>query len=122
MRAVKGSAESMKHLAHAHKELAAYMKGSRKPFTVPVDLAGTEFQDHVWSQLYQIPYGTVITYQELARRSGHPRAMRAVGSAMRVNPVCIIIPCHRVVPSSGGIGKYNGGEKRKQWLLDHERN
>ena len=119
--AVQGSPASKKHIAQALKELAAYFKGSKKAFAVSLDLQGTDFQDQVWSTLYEVPFGTVITYRELAKMSGHPRAMRAVGSAMRVNPVCILIPCHRVVPTSGGIGKYNGGEARKKWLLNHEK-
>ncbi len=117
----QGTPASKKHITQALKELTAYFKGSKKPFSVSLDLHGTDFQDQIWSKLYEVPFGTVITYRELARMSGHPRAMRAVGSAMRVNPVCIFIPCHRVVPTSGGIGKYNGGEARKKWLLEHEK-
>lgn len=120
IRPVRGSPASMKHLSQALKELAAYFKGSKKLFAVSLDLHGTDFQDQVWSKLYEVPFGSVITYGELAKRSGAPRAARAVGSAMKVNPVCILIPCHRVVPSSGGIGSYNGGEARKKWLLAHE--
>lgn len=121
VRVAKGSPASKKHITLALKELAAYFKGSKKPFTVSLDLHGTEFQDQVWSALYEVPFGTAITYGELAKTSGYARASRAVGSAMKVNPVCVFIPCHRVVPSSGGIGSYNGGESRKKWLLNHER-
>jgi methylated-DNA-[protein]-cysteine S-methyltransferase len=117
---VRGSPAANKHLAQAIKEFTAYFKGSNKPFTVPLDLGGTEFQDRVWTALYTVPFGSVITYGELAKMSGYPRAMRAVGSAMKVNPVCILIPCHRVVPSSGGIGNYSGGVAKKKWLLLHE--
>jgi methylated-DNA-[protein]-cysteine S-methyltransferase len=121
-RMVQGTPVSKKHMSQALKELSAYFKGAKKPFAVALDLHGTDFQDQVWSKLYEVPFGTIITYRDLAKMSGYPRASRAVGSAMRVNPVCMFIPCHRVVPSSGGIGSYNGGEARKKWLLQHESN
>ncbi len=110
-----------KHVQQTLTQLKEYIAGKRKVFTVPLDLGGTEFQDTVWSALYEVPYGSVITYRELAKLSGSPRAVRAVGTAMRMNPVCILIPCHRVVPSSGGIGSYNGGVAKKKFLLALEK-
>ena len=88
--------------------------------TVPVDLGGTSFQRDVWAALREIPAGSTITYAELARRVGRPRAVRAVGAANGANPVSIVVPCHRVVGKDGLRG-YAGGVARKEWLLAHER-
>lgn len=85
-----------------------------------VDIDGTEFQKKVWSATRKIPYGETRTYAQIAKAIGHPKAVRAVGTALGSNPVCVIVPCHRVVPSSGGIGNYAYGKAMKQWLLDHE--
>jgi len=87
--------------------------------TVPVDLGGTPFQRDVWAALRGIPAGSTITYAELARRIGRPRAVRAVGAANGANPVSIVVPCHRVVGKDGLRG-YAGGVARKEWLLAHE--
>ncbi len=86
-----------------------------------VPLPGTAFQRLVWRSLIRVPFGHTITYGELATRIGHPRAARAVGTALRKNPLPILVPCHRVVPASGGIGEYVGGTPRKRWLLQFER-
>jgi len=114
-------------LSHRHKsnailrrcarELAEYFVGTRKAFRVGVRLQGTPFQCATWKALRHIPYGKTVTYGELARRIGRPKAARAVGSAVGKNPFLILLPCHRVVPSSGGIGKYAGGARRKAELL-----
>ncbi len=80
----------------------------------------TPFQRKVYAALRKVPAGTTVTYGELARRAGFPGAARAVGSAMRKNRLPIVIPCHRVVPVSGGLGEYSGGKKWKRWLLEHE--
>jgi methylated-DNA-[protein]-cysteine S-methyltransferase len=101
-------------------ELDAYFKGKTQAFRSPIDLHGTLFQKRVWEALRQIPRGETISYGELARRIGSPRAVRAVGAAVGRNPVSIIIPCHRVVGGNGALTGYAGGVKRKQWLLDHE--
>lgn len=87
---------------------------------VPIDLGGTPFQREVWSALQEIPAGSTITYAELARRIGRPRAVRAVGAANGANPVSIVVPCHRVVGKDGLRG-YAGGLARKKWLLAHEK-
>lgn len=88
--------------------------------TLPIDVAGTPFQRKVWNATRKIPYGQTRTYAEIAKQIGHPKAVRAVGTALGKNPVCIIVPCHRVVPSSGGIGNYAYGAAVKRWLLEHE--
>jgi methylated-DNA-[protein]-cysteine S-methyltransferase len=102
-------------------QLAEYFAGERTEFDVPRELSGTEFQRAVWAQLSAIPYGETISYGELARRVGSPKASRAVGSANGRNPVAVIVPCHRVVAADGGLGGYGGGSDRKVLLLDLER-
>ncbi|MDD4628624.1 MAG: methylated-DNA--[protein]-cysteine S-methyltransferase [Candidatus Peribacteraceae bacterium] len=102
-------------------QMAEYFAGSRKVFRVPTELRGTPFQRAVWKALRHIPCGRTVTYGELARMAGHPRAARAVGSALRKNPLPVLLPCHRVVPASGGIGRYTGGSHRKKVLLELER-
>jgi len=87
---------------------------------LPVDLGGTPFQRDVWRALREIPAGSTITYSELARRVGRPRAVRAVGAANGANPVSVVVPCHRVVGKDGLRG-YAGGLARKEWLLAHEK-
>jgi methylated-DNA-[protein]-cysteine S-methyltransferase len=99
------------------RQLTAYFAGSLREFTVNFDLAGTEFQKKVWQELYKIPYGTVISYKELAQRVGSPKAVRAVGSANGKNPISIIIPCHRVIGADGGLGGYGWGLTTKKQLL-----
>lgn len=103
------------------RELREYFRGKRTNFTLSLDLQGTPFQRKVWNALKRVPYGTTITYGELAKRAGSPRAVRAVASAVARNPVGIILPCHRIVPSAGGTGKYAWGADRKSWLINHER-
>jgi O-6-methylguanine DNA methyltransferase len=87
----------------------------------PLDLHGTPWQLRVWAALREIPPGETVTYGELARRLGRPHAARAVGAACAANPVAVLVPCHRVVPSSGGLGGYRWGVERKRRLLDLER-
>jgi methylated-DNA-[protein]-cysteine S-methyltransferase len=90
--------------------------------TIPVETGGTPFQRQVWRALREIPCGATSSYRELARRIGHPAAVRAVGAANGANPVAVIVPCHRVIGSNGSLTGYGGGIERKRWLLDHERN
>jgi methylated-DNA-[protein]-cysteine S-methyltransferase len=101
-------------------QLMEYFSGSRKIFSLPLDLAGTEFQIDVWHELMKIPFGEVITYSKLAHRMGDIKKIRAVGMANGKNPVGIIIPCHRVVGKNGKLVGYGGGLWRKKWLLDFE--
>jgi methylated-DNA-[protein]-cysteine S-methyltransferase len=102
------------------EQLAEYFAGERTGFDVPLALRGTPFQLAVWSELREIPYGERISYGELAERIGRPTASRAVGLANGKNPVGIIVPCHRVVGSTGDLTGYGGGLERKRSLLDFE--
>ena len=104
------------------QQLKEYFAGERTTFEVPLKLVGTPFQQEVWTALKDIPYGETTTYGELARTLGRSAAAsRAVGLANGKNPISIIVPCHRVVGSTGGLTGYGGGLERKQALLDHER-
>ena len=107
-------------VAPAVEELRAYFAGELREFTVPLRPAGTPFQRKVWAELRRIPYGATISYAELAARVGNPNAARAVGSANGKNPVCVVIPCHRVIAADGTLGGFGGGLWRKEWLLRHE--
>ncbi len=103
------------------KELRAFLAGAPADFRdLPLDLQGTPFQLRVWQELRRIPWGGTISYRELARRAGSPKALRAVGQANAVNPIPIIIPCHRVISADGSLGGYSSGLWRKCWLLKHE--
>ncbi|QNO38532.1 methylated-DNA--[protein]-cysteine S-methyltransferase [Protaetiibacter sp. SSC-01] len=103
-------------------QLREYFAGARREFDVPVTLHGTEFQLDVWERLVELQWGEVVSYGELGRSTGRPTAGRAVGGAVGANPVPIIVPCHRVLGSTGVITGYSGGEgiPTKSWLLDHE--
>jgi methylated-DNA-[protein]-cysteine S-methyltransferase len=87
---------------------------------IAVELNGTPFQKDVWSALRRIPAGTTVAYSTLAKRIGHPSAIRAVGTANGANPVAIVVPCHRVIGADGSLTGYGGGLDRKRWLLSHE--
>ncbi len=104
------------------QELQEYFGGKRRTFSTTLSPQGTDFQQKVWRALLAIPYGETITYQELAKRTGRPKAIRAAASACGKNPIPIFIPCHRVIASDGGLGGYSGGMKKKQALLDLEKN
>lgn len=106
--------------AKVREQLAEYFAGARQQFDVPLKLAGTSFQLRVWQELAKIPFGTTITYAELAQRVGQANASRAVGNANGRNPISIIIPCHRVIGASGKLTGYAGGVAKKKWLLDWE--
>jgi len=101
------------------RQLEEYFEGRRHRFEVRVDwaLAPRGFSRKVLEATAQIPYGAVSTYGDMARRAGSPRAARAAGNALHDNPIPIVVPCHRVVPSTGGVGKYGGSEWRKEFLL-----
>jgi methylated-DNA-[protein]-cysteine S-methyltransferase len=105
------------HLGDAAVQLAEYFGGARSTFDLPLVAEGTEFQRQVWFALADIPYGETISYAELARWVGRPNAFRAVGQANGANPLPIVLPCHRVVASGGGIGGYGGGLDMKRELL-----
>jgi methylated-DNA-[protein]-cysteine S-methyltransferase len=107
--------------AGAITALRRYFAGDVRAFDrVPVDAGGTEFQRRVWRALRAIRVGTSTSYAALAQRIGAPAAIRAVGHANAVNPVALIVPCHRVVASDGTLRGYAHGLDRKRWLLDHE--
>jgi len=100
--------------------LDQYFAGERRQFDVDLDLHGTPFQLSVWEQLRAIPYGTTISYSELARRIGRQDRVRAVGGAVGRTPIPIIVPCHRVIGADGSLTGYGGGLPRKRTLLEHE--
>ena len=102
-------------------QLKAYLAGKRKDFDCPLDLGGTPFQRRVWAALMKIPYGETRSYQDIARAIGHARAYRAVGNANGANPVPLIVPCHRVIESNGGLGGYGQGLGFKKKLLHLEK-
>jgi methylated-DNA-[protein]-cysteine S-methyltransferase len=103
------------------RELTNYFAKAPTDFaSLTLDPQGTTFQLRVWQELRRIPYGTTISYRELARRVGSPKACRAVGQANAVNPIPLIIPCHRVIKADGALGGYSAGLDRKRRLLDHE--
>lgn len=108
-------------LAEGKRQLLEYLTGLRREFSLPLGPRGTPFQMEVWRALEAIPYGETITYGELARRIGRPKAVRAVGQANHRNPLSIFIPCHRVVGANGSLTGYGGGLELKQTLLDLER-
>lgn len=107
--------------AAAAEQLTAYFAGELTEFDLPLNLRGTPFQGRVWAALQEIPYGETTTYGELAVELGKPSASRAVGLANGKNPVGVIVPCHRVVGSTGSLTGYGGGLDRKRYLLDFER-
>ena len=121
MVAPAGAIEDSSRFRRVSAQLERYFAGKLEVFEVPLDLRGTPFQQSVWKELTTIPYGTTISYRELAERVGNPRAVRAVGGANGRNPVSIIVPCHRVVGADGDLVGYGGGIDRKRWLLGHER-
>jgi len=101
--------------------LRSYFAGEHSSIeSLPVETAGTPFQQAVWSALKEIPCSTTISYAQLAERIGRPAAVRAVGLANGSNPISIVIPCHRVIGSNGSLTGYGGGISRKRWLLEHE--
>lgn len=101
-------------------QLEEYFRGSRFSFTIPMELYGTPFQLTVWSALRAIPYGTTLSYGDIAKKIGRPKAARAVGQAVGSNPLGIIIPCHRVIGKNGRLTGFGGGLKIKEWLLNFE--
>ena len=123
----KGGGAIQKHwkrdeavLKKPREQLQDYFEGKRIEFNLDIEGTGTAFQKKVWKALCGIPYGETISYGELARRIGQPAASRAVGAANGMNPIGIIVPCHRVIAASGALTGYAGGVSRKQWLLAHE--
>ena len=105
----------------AISQIKGYLMGKLKRFDCSLDLRGTPFQRKVWTALAKIPHGSTRSYRDIARSIGHPKAFRAVGNANGSNPIPIILPCHRVIESNGGLGGFGHGVKVKQQLLDFEK-
>lgn len=103
------------------REIDEYFAGRRRKFTIKLAPAGTPFQQAIWQALRQIPYGRTTTYGEVAAAAGKPTASRAVGRANATNPICLLIPCHRVIGSDGSLTGYAFGEDVKWALLEHEK-
>ncbi len=103
-------------------QLKRYLRGELRHFDCRLDFRGTPFQKKVWSALTKIPYGRTRSYADIARTIGHPKAFRAVGNANGRNSIPLIIPCHRVIASNGGLGGFGHGIKVKRQLLDFEKN
>lgn len=108
---------SDEHFAHAAAQLREYFAGRRRAFDVPLHLSGTPFQLAVWEKLREIPYGVTVSYLDIARAIGRPKAVRAVGAANGQNPIPIFIPCHRVIGKDGSLTGYGGGLEVKAMLL-----
>ena len=102
------------------RDLTAYFEGEPVSFSQKLDLRGTEFQKMVWRELMKIPYGNVRSYKWLAAMAGRPNAARAVGNALGSNKIPVVIPCHRIIESSGGLGGFGGGIELKKKLLELE--
>jgi O-6-methylguanine DNA methyltransferase len=112
--------ESKPALAPYLRELNDYFAGERREFSFPLDLRGTEFQLACWHALLEIPYGETRSYRDVAQAIGRPHAYQAVGMSNNRNPVAIVVPCHRVIASSGSLCGYSGGLDIKRKLLDLE--
>lgn len=109
----------MRYMVQAVQEISEYLDGQRKKFEVPLDVEGTDFQKRVWEELRKIPYGKTLSYKEVAQKVG-TQGIRAVGTANGRNPISIIVPCHRVIATGGGLGGYAGGLSNKKFLLELE--
>lgn len=107
-------------LEDAIYQFQEYFEGTRENFDLKLNPSGTDFQKKVWDALCEIPYGKTVSYLELSKKLGDPKAIRAVAAANGKNPLWIIVPCHRVIGSNGDLVGYAGGLPRKKWLLEHE--
>lgn len=112
--------ENTKPLISIKKELKDYFKGKLQLFKTPLYSWGTTFQQQVWKEIQKIPYGRTLSYADVATLVDRPAAYRAVANAAGINQFAVVIPCHRVISHSGGIGGYGTSLDRKKWLLDHE--
>jgi methylated-DNA-[protein]-cysteine S-methyltransferase len=101
-------------------ELIEYFAGKRRAFSVPINQEGTDFQQRVWKELYEIPYGKTISYADLAKKLGDPKCIRAAANANGKNKIAIIVPCHRIIGTDQSLVGYAWGKARKRWLLQHE--
>ena len=117
----KGSSKIHPSLKECIYQLDEYFKGIRLEFGLKLNPKGTAFQLKVWEQLLTVPFGKTASYLDISKLIGDVKATRAVGNANGCNPIAVIIPCHRVIGASGKLVGYGGGIKRKEWLLNHER-
>lgn len=108
------------HLQEAVLQLQEYFDGKRQDFTFKLNPKGTDFQQKVWRELRNIPFGKTISYLDLSKKVGDVKAIRAAASANGKNPLWIVVPCHRVIGTDGSLTGYAGGLWRKKWLLEHE--
>ena len=118
--AIESSCEIPEYLKDCITQLEEYFNGTRADFTLKLNPQGTDFQQRVWSELLQVPFGKTRTYLEQSKKLGDPKAIRAVAAANGKNPIWIVIPCHRIIGSDGSLTGYAGGLWRKKWLLEHE--
>ncbi len=102
------------------KQIDEYLKGKRKAFDIPILMVGSDFQKQVWTALLNVPYGQTASYLDIAKSINNPKAVRAVASANGANSIALIIPCHRIIESNGGLGGYGGGLPAKKRLLKIE--
>jgi methylated-DNA-[protein]-cysteine S-methyltransferase len=107
-------------LQEAVLQLQEHFEGKRQDFTFKLNPKGTDFQQKVWQELSNIPYGKTISYLDLSKKLGDVKAIRAAASANGKNPLWIVVPCHRVIGTDGSLTGYAGGLWRKKWLLEHE--
>jgi methylated-DNA-[protein]-cysteine S-methyltransferase len=107
-------------LVETERQLKEYFEGKRQSFSIPLDMRGTPFQRSVWQALLEIPFGETRSYGQIAKQVGRPKAMRAVGGANGSNPIPIVVPCHRVIGSSGKLTGFGGGLETKARLLKIE--
>ncbi|WP_249871576.1 methylated-DNA--[protein]-cysteine S-methyltransferase [Oceanobacillus saliphilus] len=113
--------EDWNNVAKYANQLVEYLHGIRKVFDLPVDLMGTAFQDAVWKELKNIPFGETKTYTDIAKNIGKPKSVRSVGTAIGANPILMVVPCHRVISKSGKMAGYRGGIPMKEKLLELEK-
>ena len=107
-------------LQEAVSQLQEYFEGKRKDFDFKINPKGTDFQQKVWQELLNIPFGKTMSYMDLSKKLGDVKAIRAVASANGKNPLWIVVPCHRVIGTDGSLTGYAGGLWRKKWLLEYE--
>lgn len=119
-RSLKEQRSPVRILARSVQQLDEYLDGKRRSFDLPFDITGTPFQKNVWRELSKIPYGKTYSYKDIANRIKNSKAVRAVGTANGKNPLCIIVPCHRVIAADGSLGGYAGGLTMKRRLLKLE--
>ena len=118
---IKENDKGSKVLDKALKQMNEYFSGERKKFDLPLYFEGTEFQKSVWNELRKIPYGTTVSYKDIAEGINNEKAVRAVGNANNKNKIMIIVPCHRVIGKYGKLVGFAGGLDKKEFLLEHEK-